>query len=131
MGSLTLLTKVATRLLCSALPNPEEPSDLEIQILNDSLSAVAQKHFDSLVEYDAEFALALALAGVIIPRLQKKKIPEAEKLAEPKNLFELKDKITEKKDDATKSGSDSRAIGERKDTNGAANSGAIPAETRS
>ena len=79
-ASLGMLARVASQLLCSALPDPEPPTDLEIQILNDSLSSVAQKHFDKLLDYDAELALTIAVAAIVIPRLKRKKKPVAEVL---------------------------------------------------
>lgn len=76
-GSLGLLAQVASQLLCSALPNPKPPSDIEIQILNDCLTAVAQKHFDKFLEYDAELALTIAVLAIVLPRMKhlKKEIP--------------------------------------------------------
>jgi hypothetical protein len=84
-GSLELLSKVAAALVCSALPNPLPPADLEVKILNDSLSAVAQKHFDKLLDYDAELSLTIAVCAIIIPRLKR---PQSEKPKEAMNLKE-------------------------------------------
>ena len=86
-GSLDLLARSGAALLCSALPNPQEPEELELEILASSLSEVSRKHFDRLLDYDAELSLTLALLAIVIPRLKKKKTDEP-KTDEPKNMFE-------------------------------------------
>jgi hypothetical protein len=104
-GSLGALTKVASQLLCAVLPNPIPPTELEIQLLNDSLSVVAQKHFDKLLEYDAEASLFIIAIAIVIPRLKKevKELPtvqlnleEASALVEKLKAEEAK-KAEEKK----------------------------------
>jgi hypothetical protein len=70
------------------------PADLEIKILNDSLSAVAQKYFDRLLDFDAELSLTIAVCAIVIPRLKREK-PESSN--EPKNVAETKEVLKEAK----------------------------------
>lgn len=87
-GSLGLVARVASEMLCNALPKPTAPTDLEVEVLDKALSGVAQKHFDKLLAYDAEASLALVLLAIILPRLKKDKPQTVDVTPEARNIFE-------------------------------------------
>jgi hypothetical protein len=106
-GSLKLLSQVGAEMLCSGLPNRKPPTELEVSMLDASLSGVAQKHFDKLLEYDAELALLIVVLSIVIPRLKREKVETVDVTKEVKNLFEA----AQEAKDAAKSDIDSRPGG--------------------
>ena len=87
-GSLGLVARVGSEMLCSALPKPEPPTELEVEVLDKALSGVAQKHFDKLLAYDAEASLVLVLLAILLPRLRKEKPQPLDVTTEARNIFE-------------------------------------------
>jgi hypothetical protein len=87
-GQLNLVAQVAGTLLCEQLPNPLPPSPLEVEALDKALTGVAKKHFDKMLEYDAEASLFLALLVITLPRLKRAKKPETPEETLGRNMNE-------------------------------------------
>ncbi|MFA6152993.1 MAG: hypothetical protein WC716_16845 [Chitinophagaceae bacterium] len=71
--------KVLLRMGCARLPNPLPPSEEEEKMFSDSLGKVIVKYLPAAGEYSAEVTLAIACAGILIPRVIKERgesIPE-------------------------------------------------------
>ena len=123
-GSLKLLSQVGAEMLCAGLPNRKPPTDLEVQMLDASLSGVAQKHFDRLLEYDAELALLIVVLSIVIPRLKREKPEGLDVTKEVKNMFEA---AQEAKADAAQGNSNSRPGGNGENKNIETPIGQVPA----
>lgn len=115
-GSLALVARVGAEMLCGAMPNPKPPTDLEVEVLDKSLSGVALKHFDKLLEYDAELSLLLVVLAIVLPRLKKEKPLKEVVAEEARNIFEASAAAEKKKEedqppDAAQGSIDSRPSG--------------------
>lgn len=67
------VSELLLTILCSRLPNPKPPTELELKMFDSSLNAVVEKYFDRFMGYSAEVGLLLATTVIIFPRIQAEK----------------------------------------------------------
>lgn len=69
---LALFSKMSLELICARLPNPLPPTPIEIKGWNDSISALGEKYFPIIANWDAELSLLLVSIVIFTPRLKGK-----------------------------------------------------------
>ena len=65
------VSELLLNILCSRLPNPLPPTELELKMFDASMNAVAEKYFEKFIEYSAEVGLLLACSVIIVPRMKR------------------------------------------------------------